>query len=285
MSDTQTMSVTPLDAPAGARVTGVDLSQPLSHENGEGILDALAEHGVLVFPDQNLTPAQQVEFSRLFGEVEINHNAARFGIEGSPEIYIISNVTKDGKPIGSSRAGEEWHSDMCYAKRPARATMLYAVEVPTLHGMTLGDTAFANAAAAWDDLPVETQRRIRDLRAVFDFTKRKRPYVPDAETIAKYPPVDHPMVRRHPRTGRLGLYVMKVDSTSVVGMEQEDARRLIDALSDHIVKPRFVYRHQWTPRDLVIWDNCTVQHKAIVDYDHPQRRLMWRTTIRGDVPV
>ena len=86
------------------------------------------------------------------------------------------------------------------------------------------------------------RERIRDLRAVFDFTKRKRPYVPDAETIAKYPPVDHPMVRRHPRTGRLGLYVMKVDSTSVVGMEQEDARRLIDALSDHIIKPRFVYR-------------------------------------------
>ena len=107
MSDKQqTMSVTPLDAPAGAKVTGVDLSQPLTPENGEGILDALAEHGVLVFPDQTLTPAQQVEFSRLFGEVEINHNAARFGIEGSPEIYIISNVTKDGKPIGSSRAGD-----------------------------------------------------------------------------------------------------------------------------------------------------------------------------------
>ena len=285
MLDHAQLSVQPLDAAVGAQVTGVDLSEPPDAETAAAITEALGIHGILVFPDQHLTPEQQVTFSRIFGPVEINHNAARYGLGGSPELYVISNVTVDGKPVGSARAGEEWHSDMCYARNPALATMLYAREVPVLHGLTLGDTGFANTAAAFDALPEEMKAFLRGKRAVFDFQGRKRPVKPSAEAIAQYPPVDHPIVRRHPRTGRESLYVNHDDCTGIVGMDDHAARNLINALSEHVVRPEFVYRHQWRVDQLVVWDNCTVQHKAILDYDQPQRRLLWRTTIRGPRPV
>jgi len=273
-----------LDAPAGVEIRGVDLAQPMNDDTFAIIERAFDTHGVAVFRDQQITPEQQVAFCARFGEVEINHNGAKFGLKGNPEIYLISNIVRDGRPIGTLRAGPRWHSDMCYAERPARATMLFAVEVPELHGLPLGDTAFANAAAAWDALPSGMQRRVEGLRAVFDFQGRKRGRPISAETIAQYPPVEHPMVRRHPNTGRKSLYVMRDDCTGVTGMDAGEARALIDALADHIIRPEFVYRHRWRKGDLVVWDNCTVQHRAVIDYDLPQRRLMWRTTVKGDVP-
>jgi len=271
-------------APIGAEICGVDLAQPLGEVAFAAVEAALDRHGVLVFRGQDITPAQQVAFSARFGEVEINHNGANYGIAGNPEIYLISNIVEDGRPIGTRRAGETWHSDMSYAPRPARATMLYAVEVPALYGLTLGDTAFANAAAAWDALPGEMKKSIDGLRGVFDFRGRKRNRPIKDEVVAQYPPVMHPIVRTHPRTGRKSLYVMRGDCTGIEGMASEEAEALIAALADHIVRPEFVYRHRWRQGDLVMWDNCTAQHRAVLDYDLPQRRLMWRTTIRGESP-
>ena len=284
MTETAAIEIRPTGAGAGAEVVGVDLSQRLDDAAFDAIQRAFDEHGVAVFRNQNLTPGQQIAFSRRFGEVDFNHNSKIFGLPDHPELYIISNITENGRPIGTRRAGETWHSDMCYAKRPARATMLYAVEVPELHGLTLGDTEFANAAAAWDALPDAMQRRLDGLEAVFDFRGRKRSSPVKKETLAEYPPVRHPIVRSHPRTGRKSLYVMRDDCTAIPGMDDDDAQTLIAALADHIIRPEFVYRHRWRQGDLVIWDNCTVQHKAVIDYDLPQRRLMWRTTIKGEVP-
>ena len=240
---------------------------------------------MIVLRDQKLTPENQVAFTRRFGEPEFNFNAARFGIDGSPEIYLISNIVEYGAPIGTRRAGETWHTDMSYARRPAGATMLHAVEVPVLHGLTLGDTCFANAAAAWDALPAAMQEEIRDLRGVFDFRGRKRSSPVSAEDIAAYPPVEHPIVRTHPRTGRKSLYIVRDDCTGIVGRDEETSRGLIEALADHIVRTEFIYQHRWQVGDVVVWDNCTVQHRAIQDYDLPQRRLLWRTTVKGDIPV
>ncbi len=268
----------------GAEIRGVDLTQPVNGTTFTEIENAFDEHGVIFFRGQRITPAQQVAVSRRFGEVAINHNGDKYGIEGNPEIYIISNATENGRPIGIRRAGESWHSDMNYVKRPARATMLYAVEVPELHGLTLGDTEFANAAAAWDALPEPMKRKIDGLKAVFDFRGRKRSRTIDDETVARYPPVQHPIVRTHPRTGRKSLYVMRDDCTAVGGMEAEEAQALVAALADHIIRPEFIYRHRWRPGDFVIWDNCTVQHKAVLDYDLPLRRLMWRTSVKGGEP-
>lgn len=278
------VEVRPLYDALGVEILGVDLAQPLGDDTFAKIEQAFVELGVILFRDQRLTPAQQVAFSARFGEVAINHNALDFGLDGDPRIYGISNIRENGRPIGTPRAGGEWHTDMCYAERPARATMLYAVEVPTLHGLGLGDTAFANAAAAWDALPDTMRSRIGGLEAIFDFRGRKRGRPISAETVAKFPPVRHPVVRTHPRTGRKGLYVMRNDCTGIAGMDEDEAQALIAALADHITRPEFVYRHRWRVGDLVVWDNCTVQHQAMFDYDLPQRRLMWRTTVEGTVP-
>jgi len=277
-------STRPLGA-AGAEVLGADLSRPLDEAEFEALERAFDEHGVLVVREQSLTPTAQLAFARRFGPIQINYNSKEYGLPEHPEIYIISNITRDGRPIGSRRAGEHWHSDMIYSQCPPRATMLYALEVPELHGMTLGDTAFANAAVAWDALPESMRRHIEGLRGVFDFRGRKRSEPPDEETVARYPPVEHPIVRTHPRTGRKSLYLNRDDCTGIVGLPEHEARALIDALSDHVVRPEFVYRHRWRKGDLVMWDNCTVQHKAILDYELPQRRLIHRLTIAGTVPL
>ena len=268
----------------GAEILGPDVAAGLNELEIETIRSALYAHGVICLRDQKMTPQVQVEFTKLFGTPDVNFNALRFGIDGSPEIYIISNITEDGKPIGTRRAGETWHTDMSYAKEPAAATMLYAVEVPMLHGLSLGDTAFANAAAAWDALPKEMQAEILVARGTFDFWGRKRSSPVSKEDAAKYPPVEHPIVRRHPKTGRKSLYVARDDCTGIVGKSEHEGLALIEALADHIVKPEFVYQHKWRVGDVIVWGNCTVQHRAVVDYELPQRRLMWRTTVKGEVP-
>ena len=279
------IEVRPVSPATGAEILGADIGAELDDGEFATIRAALDTHGVIVLRNQTLTPETQVAFTRRLGEPEFNFNAARFGIDGSPEIYLISNIVEYGAPIGTRRAGETWHTDMSYAKRPAGATMLYAVEVPVLHGLALGDTCFANAAAAWDALPCAMQEEIDGLRGIFDFRGRKRSSPVSAEDIAQYPPVEHPIVRTHPRTGRKSLYIARDDCTGIVGKDEETSRGLIEALADHVVRTAFIYQHRWQVGDVVVWDNCTVQHRAIQDYDLPQRRLLWRTTIKGDIPV
>jgi taurine dioxygenase len=278
------IEIIPTGAALGAEIRGVGLAKPIDDATFAVIERAYNEYGVIFFRGQQITPPQQVAFTRRFGEIELNIFGERWSVSSSPEIVVVSNVTENGRPIGVRRAGENWHSDMCYTARPPRGTMLYAVEIPNLFGLPLGDTEFASAAAAWDALPEPLRQQIEGRRAVFDFTGRKRAFPPTRAEIQRYPPVTHPIVRTHPLTGRKCLYVMRDDCVGIDGMEREEAEVLIAALADHIVKPAFVYRHQWRPDDLLLWDNCTVQHRAVQDYDLPQRRLMHRTTMGGAVP-
>ena len=129
------------------------------------------------------------------------------------------------------------------------------------------------------------QQFINGRWAMFDFRGRKRALTLTLAEIDRNPPVMHPIVRTHPHTGRKCLYVMRDDCTGIEGLDDEEAEALICALADHIVKPAFIYRHQWRVGDLLLWDNCTVQHRAVQDYDLPQRRLMHRTTMGGAVPI
>src|ERR1700761_3955667 len=147
------IEIIPTGAALGAEISGIDLAQPVDDTTFAAIERAYNDHGVIFFRDQRITPAQQVAFTRRFGEIEFNIFGERWSVPGSPEIVVVSNVTENGQPIGIRRAGENWHSDMCYAARPPRGTMLYALEIPQLHGLTLGDTEFASAAAAWSALP------------------------------------------------------------------------------------------------------------------------------------
>ena len=279
------IEIVPTGTAVGAEIRGVDLSRPLDEATFASIDDAYDKYGVIFFRDQHIAPPQQVDFTRRFGEIEFNIFSERWSVPGSPEIVVVSNITADGQPIGIKRAGENWHSDMCYTARPPRGTMLYALEIPDLFGLPLGDTEFASAAVAWDSLPDALRRRIDGLTAVFDFTGRKRAFPPKQSEIDRNPPVCHPIVRTHPRTGRRCLYIMRDDCTAIEGLAQPEAETLIAALADHIVKPQHIYRHQWRVGDLLMWDNCTVQHRAVQDYDMPQRRLMHRTTMGGAEPA
>ena len=275
------IEIWPTGAAVGAEIRGIDVSQPLSAADFETVDNAFNEHGVIFFRDQTVTPDQQLDFTWRFGDLAHNIFGETHGLPDSPGIVVISNVVENGRDIGVRRAGEDWHSDMCYTANPPRGTMLYAHEVPMHHGLTLGDTCFASAAAAYAALPEDMKQRLQSVDAVFSFAARKRANPITLAQIQAFPEVTHPVVRSHPITGRKCLYIMRNDCTGLVGIEDEEAQVLIAALADHIVRPEFVYRHQWRPGDLLLWDNCTVQHKAMQDYGLPLRRLMHRTTFFG----
>src|SRR5204862_3108581 len=172
------IEIIPTGAALGAEIRGVNLARPLHDATFAAIERAYNQYGVIFFRGQDITPPQQVAFTRRFGEIEFNIFGERWSVPSSPEIVVVSNVTEGGQPIGVRRAGENWHSDMCYAARPPRGTMLYALEIPDLFGLPLGDTEFANAAAAFDALPKTLRYRIEGRRAVFDFAGRKRGFPP-----------------------------------------------------------------------------------------------------------
>ena len=272
---------------AGAEVAGVDLSRPLPDEVFVAIDRALADYGVLVFRDQELAPERQLAFCRRFGPVEVNA-FDQYALPGHPGVLVVSNIVEDGRSIGYADAGSHWHTDMSYTATPPRCTALHAIEVPSAGGRNLGDTLFANARAAWEALDEADRRRIGSLRAVHRFSAKergvKRPVELTPEQIARYPDVVHPVARIHPVSGARALYVREGECVGIEGMPDEEALPLIKRLSDHIVQPRFRYRHRWRVGDLVIWDNCTVQHIALRDYEWPQRRRMHRVTAGGSVP-
>ncbi len=281
------LDVRPSGEGAGAEVAGVDLSAPLPEGVFADIDHALAHHGVLVFRDQRLSPGRQLAFCERFGAVEVNA-FDQYALPGHPGVLVVSNIVEDGRSIGYADAGSHWHTDMSYTATPPRCTALHAIEVPNAGGRNLGDTLFANARAAWEALDEADRRRIEELRAVHRFSAKergvKRPVKLTPEQIARYLDVVHPVARTHPVSGAKALYVREGECVCVEGMPDAEALPLIKRLSDHIVRPEFRYRHRWRVGDLVIWDNCMVQHIALRDYEWPQRRLMHRVTAGGSVP-
>jgi len=286
-----TLDLRPSGNEVGAEIYGLDLGQPLADMQFAAIMAAFDRHAVLAFRDQDLTPAQRVAFSRRFGALQINPRS-EFNNPDHPEIYTVSNIQKDGKPIGSADAGRYWHSDMCYVAVPTRASLLYAIEVPERGGVTLGNTLFASTCASYDDLPEAVKRRCAGLRAVNSYNAmfdRKavefgvRPRLTEADK-AKYPKdAVHPVIRTHPTTGRKCIYVCEGYTTRILDIPESESRELLDLLFAQVIKPQYVYRHSWRVGDLVMWDNCAVQHLASFDYA-PLHRHMERTTVEGTVP-
>ena len=271
----------------GAEVLGADLAN-LSGDDYARIEAAFNERAVLCFRDQHLSEPQMIAFARRFGDVEkifLTHYAHR----EYPEIMLVTNIQENGRNIGHADAGRVWHTDMSYTERPPRATMLYALEVPVENGVVLGDTIFSSAAAAYDALPRDQQERILGLRAIHQVAgRRARTGTGQEDQALRYrqPAVVHPVVRTHPHTGRKCLYVSKGECEGIEGMAKEEALALIDALADHTIDPRFRHVHRWRVGDVLMWDNCSVQHLASLDYEWPKhRRLMHRITVDGTVPV
>jgi len=286
---TGSIEVTPLGQTLGAEIRGVDLSQPIGTATLAEIELAFANWSVIVFRDQTIAPEDQLRFAGYFGDLEIN-SFDRYGLEGYPGVLKVTNIRKDGKPYGYADAGSFWHSDMSYTPTPPRLTMLYAIEVPrNTDGTPKGDTRFANAIAAYDTLPAKMRAHADGLRAVHDFSAKKRgvkkAVVLAPEQIAANPPVTHPGVRTHPVTGKKAIYVTRDECTRIEGMADTAARELIDALAAHVIKPEHQYHHKWQPGDLLMWDNCAVQHVVHRDYEWPaDRRLMHRVTVNGSIP-
>lgn len=285
--------ITPSGGAIGAEITGADLTKPVSDQDFAKIEDALNRHAVVVIRDQVLTAAQLVDFSRRFGQPQINVRAEANDAE-APEVFFVSNVTKDGKPLGSHDAGRYWHSDLCYLETPSKVTLLNALEVPEKDGVTYGDTLFAGAAAAYDAFPDKMKQRLDGLKAANGYRNmwnkkarefHARPVLSQEELEARYPPdAYHPIVRTHPATGRKCLFICEGYTHRIADIPEDESDALLAQLFEHAVKPEFQYRHKWRRGDLLMWDNCAVQHKAVFDYELPLRRVMQRCTIEGDAP-
>jgi taurine dioxygenase len=273
-------------APLGAEVIGLDLSLPLPTADLARLHRAHLDHHVLVFRDQHITPAQQVDFSRHFGALQI-HVLRNFQLPGQPEVLVISNIQQDGKPVGLGDAGHFWHSDLSYKETPSLGSMLHAQELPAEGG----DTLFANQHAAWDALPDDLKREVEGLQAEhwylarYDELRQRNPYRPQLTQaqIDEVKPVSHPVVRTHPETGRRALFVSEHFTTRILGVSEQRSRELLDLLFDYGTRAEHVYRHQWQPHDMVFWDNRSLMHLAAGCPDHLRRKL-YRTTIEGDVP-
>ena len=282
----------PGDGPIGGEFLGVDAAAPMSDATFSEIESLFYDRSVVVFRGQDLTPQQFVAFSARFGTLQPNVRA-EIQNPDAPEITLISNITENGKAIGSRDAGRYWHSDLCYLSEPSKLTLLHALEVPERDGVAYGDTRFASAPAAYDALSDEMKARLDGRKAANSYRymwNRKarefgvRPVLSDEE-LQQYPEdAIHPIVRTHPVTGRKCLYVCEGYTSRIDGMPQAESDALLQELFAHAIKPEFVYRHNWRLGDLLVWDNCAVQHKATFDYPPELRRRMQRCAVEGSVP-
>ena len=289
-----TIPVRKCDAALGAEII-FDLSRAIDERTFAELEGIFHDSIVVFFRDQHLTNEQHIAFSHRFGELEI-HIVKKYLLPEDPEILLVSNIKNDaGEHIGLADAGFTWHSDTSYRKNPSRCSLLYAKEVPHRDGKPLGDTVFANCIAAYEALPEAMKRRLAGTKAIHRYSMRRRvdnsprPKLTAAQ-LAETPDIAHPIVRRHPYTGRKALYVTAGECIGILlrdgePMPEDEALDLIAELDAHCVRPEFCYRHSWRIGDLVMWDNASAMHLAICDYALPERRLMHRTTVIGSEPI
>ena len=283
------MTAMPMVIPSGgglaAEIRGVQI-RTLDDAAFAAIQSAWLANLVLLFRGQQLTDAELIAFSRRFGELDIapvQETGRRF-VEGMPELYIVSNVLKDGEPIGSLGYGEAvWHTDMSYLSDPPKASMLYALEVPPVGG----NTEFVNMYAVYEALPAELKRQIAGLRVKHDGTYNSGGYVRQgvspSDDPRESPGVFHPLVCRHPETGRRMLYLGRRRNAYVEGLELAQSEALLDTLWAYVERTEFSWHNVWRVGDLVLWDNRCTMHRRD-PFDSAARRVMHRTQIKGRVP-
>jgi len=238
-----------------------------------------------VFPAQRLTPAALVAFARLWGRPE-PHVIDTFHHHDDPNILVLSNVVRDGKPLGLADAGSYFHSDYSYLEVPARCTILYAIEAPRAGA----GTTFANQARAYDELPEATKARIAGLvvrhhygnRDDLDESSRTAASRLNEAQKAKVTWVRHRLARPHPRTGRMTLYAVSGSSFGIDGMEDAAGRALLDELKAHATQPAYCLTYDYRPGDVIVWDNAQLLHKAPLP-DAFEPRTLWRVTVKEDL--
>jgi taurine dioxygenase len=269
-------------APLGAQIEGLDL-RAVDDDTFVAIHRAWLDHQVLLFPGQRLTAADLIAFSRRLGDLDlapIQETGRRF-VEGHPELYVVSNVVENGAPIGSLGAGEAvWHTDMSYQAIPPKASILYAVEVPPRGG----NTSFCSMYDAWDRLPAPLKERVRAASVKHDGTYNSGGYLREGSSATDDPRVAagtlHPLVCRHPETGRPHLYLGRRRLAWLEGLPLAESETLLDELWQAAAAPTRVWTHEWTVGDLVLWDNRCTMHRRDA-FDASTRRILHRTQVKS----
>jgi alpha-ketoglutarate-dependent taurine dioxygenase len=269
------LTVKKLTPVIGAEVEGVDLRNPLDPPTIAALRRAWHDHAVLLLRGQTLSDEDQIRFGECFGTLGrvFTHREGRH-----PAILLVSNIRENGKPIGALPDGEmQFHSDQCYVEHPPAGTMLYSIEVPSKGG----DTMFASMYAAYDALPDAMKAKLEPLRGVnyydptSDYVVRKGPPSPQALTWV------HPVIQVHPATGRKALYVNRLMTYAIEGMDAAESDALLEYLFDHQEQRQFVYQHVWRPGDVILWDNRCTLH-ARTDFSPNERRLLRRITVQTE---
>jgi len=261
-------------ATVGAEIEGVDLTADLPDPVVDELRQALLDYKVLFFRDQPLDPASHVRFARRFGDLEI-HPFIPANTE-QPELVRFEK----SPDVGGYENG--WHTDVTWRECPSLGAILHAIEVPAVGG----DTLFCDMYAVYDGLDPDLRARIDPLVAVHDYAQVFGHQVPDdakEEMRAKYPPVEHPVVRTHPETGRRLMFVNRFFVSGIKGLSEADSNALIDTLCRQATYPEYQCRFHWEPHSVVFWDNRAVQHYAASDY-WPEVRIVERASIIGDRP-
>lgn len=277
-----TASVTPLEEGFGAEISGLDLSKPLSDEDRDAVYGAFLDHHLIIIRGQTLSAEQVVAAAAILGDELEPHLFEHFHHPDTPLIMVLSNRTEDdgeggGKPKGMADAGSFWHTDVSYKPKPAKATMLYALEVPD----DGGDTLFCNLTAAYEALDKDMKERLDGLKAVHNYA-----YVPrDVFTSGKVtPPPDclQPLIRTHPETGRKAIYISPFYLVRIEGLTDDDSEALKKEIYDHCLQDRFRMIYQWKAGDVIAWDNAALMHSATTKtLDPAKHRTLWRATISG----
>ena len=280
------MTVKPLSEALGAEISGINTAE-LDDATFDKLRDVFHENLVVVVKGQDLTPAQQTEFARRFGEIQY-HISPEYLMKDQPEVMILSNEKEDGKFIGLPDGGSEWHSDHSYVNQPTGYTMLQAIKVPK----DGGDTEWTNMVRAYETLSDDMKSRLDGLVGIHSFNRMKnqRLSVPvrhmnDPDYYKRSPPDSfHPIVRTHPHTGKKALYISPRFTIGIKDMEAFEAQPLLDELFAHIQNRDFIYHHRWTVGDLLMWDNRATIHLALLGVPEGQARRMHRTTVLGEIP-
>jgi taurine dioxygenase len=274
--------IIPLSKHIGAEIRGIDLNKPVDEATKKALHQAWLDHIVLIFRGQTLTQEAHMEATKIFGEPGHVGRPPKHFPEGFkrvlPGIMFISNIRENGEPIGALPDGEMmFHHDMIHHELPHKGTLLYSVEIPSQGGNTL----FASGYAAYETLDPALRDKLENKIALHHYhygsVQRGDDKGTEASAASK-----HPLFRTHEDSGRKAVYVNRLMTTGIEGMEDDDAMALLNPLFDHAEKEEFVYSHEWRVGDLLLWDNRCSSH-ARTDFPSTERRLMLRTTVRGEV--
>ncbi|MBM4266535.1 MAG: taurine dioxygenase [Deltaproteobacteria bacterium] len=270
--------VHPIGAALGAEIEGIDLREPLSDEQLHSLESALVQHQVIFFRDQEITPAQQSAFARRFGAPQCH--PAYPHVDGYPELSILESDRENPSKI------EKWHTDMTFRPNPPLGSILRARIVPPKGG----DTLWLSLAAAYEALSEPMRKFLDGLRAEHSFEHGFQESLAEpggrerlAQALADNPPVEHPVVRTHPVSGRRCLFVNCLFTTRIVGLHPAESDALLEFLYAHVQRKEFTCRFHWRENSIAFWDNRSTQHRPENDY-WPERRRMERVTIEGDEP-